>query len=110
MSKNITVIPQRYKESRTFYKSHGVAFDRSDYDRYDQLDERTLPLPEDWGVCLECDGDDERKDPYGDEIKMVTVQDFIKIYDVDNFNHWDKACMAFLKALPPHTLCAIYYH
>lgn len=109
MSKNITVIPQRYKESCTFYKSHGVSFDRADYDRYDQLDERTIPLPEDWGVRIESDGQDEREDPYGDEIKMVIVQDFIKIYDAPDFNAWDKACMAFLKALPSHTFCAIYY-
>ena len=107
MSKNITVIPIRYEKSTTFYLQHGVDFDRSDYARYEKLDEASTPFSEDQTVYDEYDRTD---DCYGDPIKVITALEFIKIYDTDDFTEWDKACMAFLKALDPDTLCALYYH
>lgn len=113
MSKNITVIPLRYEQSRTFYKSHGMSFDWHDYDRYEKLDELAMPLTGDYFVYdhdIEQSDKDTKTDPYGDPVRMMLVGQFIGIYDNEKFNWWDKACMAFLKELSPDTLCAIYYH
>jgi hypothetical protein len=112
MSKNITVIPKRWPNGTTFYKDHGLDFDRSDYDKYEELDEIVRPLPKEHGIydADQLDGSDVYDDCYGDPIKVITALEFIKIYDADDFTEWDKACMAFLKALDPDTLCALYYH
>lgn len=113
MSKNITVIPLRYEQSRTFYKSHGMSFDWHDYDRYEKIDELAMPLTGDYFVYdhdIEEGDKDTKEDCYGNIVKMLLAQQFISIYDATNFTDWDKACMAFLKELPPNTLCAIYYH
>lgn len=113
MSKNITVIPLRYESSKTFHKSHGLDFDRSDYDRYEKIDELAMPLTGDYSVYdpeIEGDEKDTEEDCYGNRINMLMAGQFVSIYDANNFTDWDKACMAFLKTLPPNTLCAIYYH
>jgi len=111
MSKNITVIPKKFPDGTTFYMNHGLDFDRSDYDKYEKLDQVVDVLPDDYTVYdAELDEGDVTVDCYGDPIKVITVLEFIKIYDTDDFTEWDQACMAFLKALDPDTLCALYYH
>ncbi len=105
MSKDLSVIVPRHK----YYNvRNGLAFDRKDYDRYDQLAKYSKPVKVD---VIDDETDDyiTKEDCYGDPLKTITITKFLEIFEVDDLTDWDKGIIALLKCLDPKTKLLLWY-
>lgn len=105
MSKNIAIIPLIHDMYST---KNSLLFDRSDYDKYIELDKIAKPINK-LVIDGEFPSEARTEDYYGDPLKTITIKQFLKIYEVPDLDWWDKKIIALLKCCKPSDRILLWY-
>lgn len=100
-----------------FAFSHSILNFDGSYEFYDRINKLPqMPVPKDFtSFCGRSENYDDTcygrtvETPYGEHVKFALAGDLAKV-NLDGDYYQQKATQAYLKALPPHTKVALYWH
>jgi len=106
MSQELTVVPFHF--IYRFNLKLGLQFDRSDYDKFEDLVQKSTEKRSCDFLALE-DSTTEL-DCYGNPLRQIDTETFLALYTIDKPTTWDEANLAFLKKLGPGHPLLLYFH